>query len=55
MRHGAEQQFREQHAVGSVVFGVFRFAGDLRDQIGRGVVVSDVPGGFCFSHVMRSS
>ena len=41
VRHRAEQQLREQHAVGAVVLGVLRLAGDLRDEVGRRVVLAD--------------
>jgi hypothetical protein len=41
MRHRAEQQFREQHAVGAVVLGVFGAPGHLRNQIGRRVVLAN--------------
>ena len=46
MRHGAEQQFAEQHAFGAKIFGIFRLAGDLRIEIGGLVVLADqlVPG-----------
>ena len=41
MRHRAEEQLREEHAVGAEVLGVLRLSGDLRDEIRRGVVLSD--------------
>ena len=41
VRHRAEQQLGEQHPVGAIVLGVLRAAGDLRDQIGRRVVLAD--------------
>ncbi len=41
VRHRAEQQLGEQHAVGAIILGVFRAAGHLRDQIGRGVILAD--------------
>ncbi len=34
VRHRAEQQLAEEHAVGAIVLGVLRLAGDLRDQVG---------------------
>ena len=41
VRQRAQQQLREQHAVGAEVFGVLRAAGDLRDQIGQHIVLPD--------------
>ena len=41
VRHRAEQQLGEQHAVGAIVLGVLRAAGDLGDEIGRRVVLAD--------------
>ena len=41
VRHRAEQQLAEQHAVGAIVLGVLRLARHLRDQIGRRVVLAD--------------
>ncbi len=41
VRPRTEHQLGEQHAVGAEVFGVLGLAGDLRDQIGRLVVVTD--------------
>jgi hypothetical protein len=38
MRHRAEEELREQHPLAAEVFGVFRFAGDLGDEIRGGVV-----------------
>jgi len=40
VRHRAEQQLAEQHAVGAIVLGVLRAAGHLGDQIGRRVVLT---------------
>ena len=37
----AEQQLAEQHAVDAEVFGVLGLAGDLRDEVRRGVVLAD--------------
>ncbi len=34
MRHGAEQQFAEQHAFGAKIFRILCLAGDLRIEIG---------------------
>ena len=41
VRVRAEQQLGEQHAFGAIILGVFRFAGDLGDQVRRGVVLPD--------------
>jgi hypothetical protein len=41
VRHRAQQQLGEEHAVGAVVLGVFRAAGYLRDEIRRRVVLAD--------------
>ena len=41
MRHRAEQQLREQHAVGAKVLRVARTSGDLRHVIGRNIVAAD--------------
>ena len=38
VRHRAEQQFREEHAVGAEVLGVLRASGHLGEVIGRDVV-----------------
>ena len=40
--HRAEQELREQHALGAKVFGVFRAPGHLGDLIGGRVVLADV-------------
>jgi hypothetical protein len=34
VRHGAEQQLAEQHAIGAKVFGILRLAGDLGIEVG---------------------
>ena len=41
VRTRARHQLDEDHAVGTEVFGVLRLAGDLRDQVGRDVVVAE--------------
>ena len=41
VRHRAEQQLAEEHAVGAEIFGVARLARDLGDEIGRRVVLAD--------------
>ena len=41
VRHRAEEELGEQHAVGAEVFGVARPAGDLRDEVRRRVVLAD--------------
>ena len=41
VRHRAEEQLAEQHAVGAEVLGVLRAAGDLGDVVGRHVVGAD--------------
>ena len=59
MRHGAQHQLAEQHAVGAIVLGVFRLARDLREEVGRRVVLADqlviVFGGVTFGMVTPSS
>ena len=41
VRHGAQQQLAEEHAVGAEVFRVLGAAGHLGDQVGRRVVAAD--------------
>ena len=41
MRNRAEQQLREEHAVGAEILGVFRSARDLGHEIRRDVVLTD--------------
>ena len=41
VRHRAEQQLAEQHALRAEVLRVLRLAGHLREQIGRRVVLAD--------------
>ena len=41
VRHGAEEQFAEQHAFGAKVLGVFRSAGDFRVEIGSRIILAD--------------
>ena len=41
VRQGAEEQLAEQHALGAVVFGILRGAGDLRSQVGGRIVLAD--------------
>ena len=47
----ADEQLREQHAFDAVVLGVLRLAGDLRDEIGRRVVLADQLGVVSHSRV----
>ena len=41
MRHGAQGQLAEKHAVSAKVLGVFRLPGDFRVEIAGGVVLAD--------------
>ena len=41
VRHGAEQQLDEQHAVGAVIFRVLRLSHHLGDEIGSLIVLAD--------------
>jgi hypothetical protein len=41
VRHRAQQQLAEQHAVGAIVLGVFRLSGNFRVEIGSGIVLAD--------------
>ena len=41
VRHRAEQQLREEHAVSAIVLGVLRAARDLRHEVERRVVPAD--------------
>src|SRR5581483_11786562 len=41
--HGAQKELGPEHPVGPVVLRVLRFAGNLRDQVGGGVVLPDQP------------
>jgi len=41
VRHRAEQQLAEQHAVGTKIFRVLGAPGDLRDEVGRLIVLAD--------------
>ncbi len=42
VRHRAQQQLREQHALGAEVFGVLRTPGDFRDEIVQLIRLPDV-------------
>ena len=41
VRHRAEEQLREQHALDAIVLRVLRAAGHLGDEVGRRVVLAD--------------
>jgi hypothetical protein len=41
VRDGTQQQLAEEHAVDAEVFGIFGFSGDLGDEIGGRVVLTD--------------
>ncbi len=41
MRHRAEQQLGEQHAVGTIVLRVLRASRHLRNVIGRDIAAAD--------------
>ena len=41
MRHGAQQQLAEEHAVGAKVFRIFRLAGYFGIEVGRRIVLAD--------------
>ena len=41
VRHRAQEELAEQHALGAIVLGVLRPAGDLREEIRRRVIASD--------------
>ena len=51
VRERTQEQLAEEHAVGAVVFGVLRLAGDLGDEIGRRIVLADK----FVRHITRSS